>query len=920
MEANSLLSRTLSDGAANLDLLDQLLSGEGWLEFPNSSAILQANTPNSMSPFDSLSFSPLFEVSNGNSTPVLPESDNPDDTDRSVISTNPPSDESQVEKIDRTQSLNSSTMGGIMHSVQSGELSTINPSPEPGTNWWIRPSNSISSVKDRFMHALGYIKETHREGNVLVQLWVPMKRGDQLVLTTYGQPFLVDPNCEKLVNYREISTNYEFSAEENSGRALGLPGRVFLGRLPEWTPDVRYFDSSEFPRVGYAQWFDVRGTIALPVFEPGGRSCLGVVEVVTTTQNMNHSSELQNICNALQAVDLTSSEVLSVPHLKVSGGSYQAGLPEIVEVLKTICKMHKLPLAQTWIACIRQGKRGSRHSMENYKDCISTVDAACYVNDPSMLSFHRACSEHHLLKGQGVAGKAFTTNEPCFSPDITASCKTEYPLSHHARMVNLKGAVAIRLRSIRTGNADFVFELFLPPDCIESEEQKLMLSSLSNTIQQVCQTLRVVTIKELEDEAMLQVNELIPSELRFGKSGAEEGHRQNVDDVLSVEASEKETSRFLELEKDWFEGFTVTTHSNHPEVVVPAGEIFSEFNQHCQDLQKDVTNHKDSFASDCSFLVSGKATEKRRTKTEKTVSLEVLRQHFAGRLKDAAKTIGVCPTTLKRICRQHGITRWPSRKIKKVDHSLKKLQVVIDSVHGADKGIQLSSLYKAFNKTSGPSGNLSGSITFSPVNQKDHPESAHQQQDARFRHHLSSSSHSSSSCSQGSSSSHSCSSGAKQSTQAAEFIIKQESSMEESPSGIPERTNSRVDLSLPTQETTLCINRSENHKSPIERCSSGTLPSLDKDTSTWIRVKAMYGAEKVRLRLQPTWGFQDLKQEITKRFNIGDTSSVNLKYLDDDTEWILLTCDADLQECIHVYRSSGAEMIKISVQSVGLSQ
>lgn len=81
---------------------------------------------------------------------------------------------------------------------------------------------------------------------------------------------------------------------------VGLPIRVFLGKVPEWTPDVQFFRSDEYPRVKHAHKYDVRGTLGLPVFERGSQTCLGVVEVMMTTQKIQYRPELESIRKALE--------------------------------------------------------------------------------------------------------------------------------------------------------------------------------------------------------------------------------------------------------------------------------------------------------------------------------------------------------------------------------------------------------------------------------------------------------------------------------------------------------------------------------------------------------------------------------------------------------------------------------------------
>ncbi|KAJ0561841.1 putative transcription factor Nin-like family [Helianthus annuus] len=349
-----------------------------------------------------------------------------------------------------------------------------------------------------------------------------------------------------------------------------------MGKVPEWTPDVQFFKPVEYPRVGHAQQYDVRGSVA-----------------------SNYASEIEDCCKALEFRNIKLSEIQGV------GSSVSSSFTRNSRDPKSACKSHNLPLAQTWVPCIQQGKDGSRQSETNLIHCISTMDPACYVHDPRFKIFKKHVRAP-FVKGQGVVGRAFTTNQPCYVSDVTSMTKTEYPLSHHARVFGLCGVVAIRFRSTLTGNVDYVLEFFLPVDCKDQEKQMSLLNSLSGIIENTCQNLRILTDNELLEEG----------------SG---------------------------------EGSLVNDGIKRPERRRGGG-----------------------------------------TKTEKTITLEMLRQYFAGSLKDAAKNLGVCPTTLKRICRQHGIQRWPSRKIKKVGSFITKDPAVMDSVQGAPGSFQIDSFYSNF--------------------------------------------------------------------------------------------------------------------------------------------------------------------------------------------------------------------------------
>ncbi|XP_039168771.1 protein NLP6 isoform X2 [Eucalyptus grandis] len=172
------------------------------------------------------------------------------------------------------------------------------PSPYLGLTAFENP-DGYRIINERMTQALRDFKES-TEQLVLAQVWAPVKNGGRYVLTTSGQPFVLGPNTNGLHQYRIVSMMYLFSADGGNDEELGLPSRVFQQKLPEWTPNVQYYTSKEYSRLDHALHYNVQGTLALPVFEPSGQSCVGVLELIMTSRRINYAPVVDKVCKALE--------------------------------------------------------------------------------------------------------------------------------------------------------------------------------------------------------------------------------------------------------------------------------------------------------------------------------------------------------------------------------------------------------------------------------------------------------------------------------------------------------------------------------------------------------------------------------------------------------------------------------------------
>jgi len=81
-----------------------------------------------------------------------------------------------------------------------------------------------------------------------------------------------------------------------------------------------------------------------------------------------------------------------------------------------------------------------------------------------------------------------------------------------------------------------------------------------------------------------------------------------------------------------------------------------------------------------------------------SVAREDLTAHFHLPISDAARRLNICTTVMKKICRQHGISRWPQRKVAALNKRIKALEYELSFANSMEKKSVIAEQLKIMNE------------------------------------------------------------------------------------------------------------------------------------------------------------------------------------------------------------------------------
>ena len=531
--------------------------------------------------------------------------------------------------------------GGSGQTAARGHLASTDSGEPEG-------SSNSSSVLERLNSAMRDLLASDKgaggggdAGGSLVQLWLPSRDAPgQEILATRGAPFTVAGHSgDALAAFRSASTHYAFSAPSSAPVAgaqplpVGMPGRVFSTGRAEITPDVQLYKKSEYARLPDAAACGIRGTLALPVFDMAGTSPAHGVGVGAPTQHMggspgkpvavlefatpSHDVEWPSVIARIRAVlehsrlSTCSSARVNIPQEVVLA---QPGLgPQSSAALTYLVHMASswpgIAFAQIWRLC----------TTALHTSPTSSTSSGAYPGaapPPPGVEYLYTWAMPHT---------SVTPGSPSLAAFRVMCCETPLVLGQ-----GLPGVAVSRGSAEWTGTSNDAFDIAAYP------------------------------LRHFAFAAGLVSGAALRLELPEG--GAETGGVVVLECLSTTKAETPEDARHLlisfqmllsELALRAKAAALRPSQGGRKRVAVvgPSARPGDD------GAGGGSSNDEDDEEED------GDEEEGERGKPQKrSLTREELVAQFAYSLPDATKRLGMCATTLKRICRTHGVARWPSRK------------------------------------------------------------------------------------------------------------------------------------------------------------------------------------------------------------------------------------------------------------------
>ncbi|WOH16336.1 hypothetical protein DCAR_0935887 [Daucus carota subsp. sativus] len=241
--------------------------------------------------------------------------------------------------------------------------------------------------------------------------------------------------------------------------------------LPEMSPDISCYSLQEYPHRDFALSCGIRSSLCVPIYQDifSYESPGGVLEFVSTSTDQLKS--FRNYCRYYEAFDNTP---LIYSSFFFKNNVFKRNV-EMDHLLTVVCQKYPLPLAQYWEV-----------GDVNVRD-LGVVNQEGNIDFPNVtpwLQFKNACKNIGLYIDEGLVGKSYLSHKSFLCRDIKELSITNYPLAHYAPNCRPIPCFTICLCSFKPWYREYVLELFLPSQEMDSYDPRTLLNSLMETMKE----------------------------------------------------------------------------------------------------------------------------------------------------------------------------------------------------------------------------------------------------------------------------------------------------------------------------------------------------------------------------------------------------------------------------------------------------